>query len=78
LKVVDVYLFAFGGIRNHPPQTTRRYMSGKASARYPKNGGLLLAPQLYPNAMSCANFPSMVLKPGEEYHYRTKYQFAWD
>ncbi len=39
-------------------------------------GGCCLEPQRYPDAINHANFPSVVLKPGETYRQRTEYRFT--
>ncbi len=49
---------------------------GKNGAIYGKRGGLCLETQFFPNAMKHKNFPSPILKAGEEYKYTTIYKFS--
>lgn len=49
---------------------------GKDGCRYQKRSGILLAPQLYPNAPVHPEFPSVILKPCQVYDYKTVYHFA--
>jgi len=50
--------------------------TGKSGAAYVKRSGFCLETQYFPNAMACRNFPSPVLKAGEEYHFTTIYKFS--
>ncbi len=54
----------------------RETVLGKGGCRYPKYGGFCLETQHYPCAPSHPNFPSIVLRPGEEYHEATAYKFT--
>lgn len=47
----------------------------KEGALYIKRGGLCLETQFFPNAMKHKNFPSPVLKAGQEYNHKTIYKF---
>ncbi len=49
---------------------------GKNGAAYGKQTGICLETQGYPNAINEPNFPSVVLKVGEEYRHVTKYRFG--
>ena len=49
---------------------------GKDGARYPKRGGFCLESQHYPCSPNFPDFPSTVLRPGEEYHELTEYRFG--
>jgi len=49
---------------------------GKGGVRYPKRGGFCLESQHYPCSPNFPNFPSTVLRPGEEYHEITEYRFG--
>lgn len=40
------------------------------------NSGVCLEPQIWPDAMHHANFPSAVLPAGEEYHQISRFQFS--
>ena len=48
---------------------------GKDGTAYHKQTGLCLETQGYPNAINEPNFPSVILKAGEEYCHITKYRF---
>ncbi len=48
----------------------------KEGATYAKRGGLCLETQFFPNAMKHKNFPSPVLKAGQEYSHKTIYRFG--
>lgn len=48
---------------------------GKNGVAYAKYAGLCLEPQHFPDAPNHANFPSTVLRPGEEYMQTTVYRF---
>lgn len=49
--------------------------SGKGGVRYPRYGGFCLESQHYPCSPNFPDFPSTVLRPGEEYHETTVYRF---
>lgn len=49
---------------------------GKGGVRYPKRGGFCLESQHYPCSPNFPDFPSTVLRPGEEYHEITEYRFG--
>ena len=49
---------------------------GKNGVRYPKNGGLCLEAQHYPDSVHYPHFPSTVLRPGETYRQTTVYRFC--
>ena len=48
---------------------------GKNNVRYPKNGGMCLEAQHYPDSVHHEHFPSTVLRPGEIYSQKTLYRF---
>lgn len=48
----------------------------KENAAYVKRGGLCLETQFFPNSMKHRNFPSPVLKAGQEYCHKTIYKFT--
>ena len=48
---------------------------GKNGIRYPKNGGVCLEAQHYPDSVNHPDFPSTVLRPGEVYRQKTIYRF---
>jgi aldose 1-epimerase len=43
---------------------------------YPKYGGLCLETQHFPDSPNKPNFPSTVLRPGQEFHSQTAYKFS--
>ena len=48
----------------------------KEGARYMKRGGLCLETQFFPNSMKHKNFPSPILRAGQEYRHTTIYKFS--
>ena len=48
---------------------------GKGGVRYPKNAGFCLEAQHYPDSPRHPHFPSVALRPGEEYRQTTVYRF---
>jgi aldose 1-epimerase len=51
---------------------------GKMGMVYHKYAGLCLEPQHFPDAPNHSNFPSTVLRPGEEYKQSTVFRFSTD
>lgn len=49
---------------------------GKKGIAYHKYAGLCLEPQHFPDAPNHSNFPSTVLRPGEEYRQTTAFRFS--
>jgi aldose 1-epimerase len=49
---------------------------GKGGVPYNQRAGLCLETQYFPNSMNLKNFPSPVLKAGEEYKHTTIYKFS--
>ena len=49
---------------------------GKNGVAYVKYAGLCLEPQHFPDAPNHSNFPSTVLRPGEEYRHSTVLRFS--
>jgi aldose 1-epimerase len=49
---------------------------GKGGKTYPSRSGLCLEAQHYPNSPQHSEFPSTVLRPGENYLQTTKYRFS--
>lgn len=49
---------------------------GKSGAAYPKRSGLCLETQHYPDSPNQADFPSTVLRPGEEFFSLTVFKFS--
>ena len=48
----------------------------KGGVRYPRFGGFCLETQGYPDAPNHVNFPSIILRPGEEWRSTTIYRFG--
>ena len=48
---------------------------GKGGQAYQKYAGLCLEPQHFPDAPNHSNFPSTILRPGDEYRQTTKFRF---
>lgn len=51
-------------------------VAGLEGRRYGPRAGLCLEPQIWPDAINHADFPSPVLRPGERYLHETSYRFA--
>lgn len=51
-------------------------LTGKSGQKYPFRSGLCLETQHYPDSPNQKNFPSTILKPGEEYKTTTVYKFS--
>lgn len=49
---------------------------GKGGRRYPRYGGFCLETQHFPSSPDFSHFPSVVLRPGEEFHQVTGYRFG--
>ncbi len=52
------------------------YIGNYLAAPHGRNTGLCLETQHYPDSVNHADFPSMMLTPGEEYVTRTAYRFS--
>lgn len=50
--------------------------AGKGGVRYPKRGGFCLESQHYPCSPNFPDFPTTLLRPGEEYREITEYRFG--
>ncbi|MCA9018833.1 MAG: galactose-1-epimerase, partial [Planctomycetaceae bacterium] len=56
---------------------TGNFLDGTpASGGYPKNGGLCLEAQHFPNSPDQPEFPSTILKPGQVYEQTTIHKFS--
>ena len=58
---------------------TGNFLDGKLRGNggtYPKHGGFCLETQKYPDAVHHPHFPSIILRPGEEYRQTTVHRFA--
>lgn len=49
---------------------------GRGNVRYPQYGGVCLEAQGFPDAINHENFPSVVLRPGEQFLHKTEYRFV--
>jgi aldose 1-epimerase len=49
---------------------------GKGGVMYGRNGGFCLETQHFPDSVNHPNFPSAILRPGEEYRTTTIYRFS--
>lgn len=50
---------------------------GKGDHHYTQYCGLCLETQYNPNSINCPDFPSIILKKGDEYHTKTVYEFRF-
>ena len=50
--------------------------TGKNGIRYPKQGGLCMEAQHYPDSVNHPHFPSTILRPGETYIQKTIYRLS--
>jgi aldose 1-epimerase len=57
---------------------TETSMQGKNNSVYSQCAGLCLETQHYPDAVNQPNFPSAILRPGEQYNHQTTYTFTLD
>lgn len=48
---------------------------GKGGAAYPRRSGFCLETQAFPNSPNCPEYPSAVLRAGDEYREQTVYRF---
>jgi len=51
-------------------------VAGLGGRRYGRSAGLCLEPQIWPDAINHAQFPSPVLRPGNRYLHETDYRFS--
>ena len=49
---------------------------GKSGQTYGEHSGFCLEPQHFPDSPNHSNFPSTVLRPGEEHHSKTVFRFS--
>ena len=50
--------------------------AGKDQVHYSKHQGICLETQQFPDSLNCANYPDSVLRPNEQFHAVTEYQFT--
>ena len=53
-----------------------REMTGKLGRTYNRRGGLCLETQHYPDSPNQPDFPSTILRPGEEFTSQTVFAFS--
>lgn len=51
--------------------------TGRGGLQYEAHAGICLETQGFPDAVNHQNFPSVVLRPGEQYAHLTRYQFLY-
>jgi aldose 1-epimerase len=51
-------------------------VTGKGGVKYPQYGGFCLEAQHYPDSINQPKFPSVVLRPGQQYQQTTIYKFS--
>ena len=49
--------------------------AGKENAKYTKFDGMCLEPHHFPDAVNKPQFPTAILRPGEEYYHHTEFKF---
>lgn len=55
---------------------TGNFLKSDKGRYWPKHGGICLETQAFPDAPNKANFPSVILRPGEVYRESTVYRFS--
>jgi aldose 1-epimerase len=58
---------------------TGNYLGGTLSSAgkpYPKHGGFCLETEFYPDCVNRPEFPSCILRPGQQYHHVTRHVFS--
>ena len=63
------------GVQFYTANHLNEKMLGKNNTHYHKRDGVCLETQHFPGAPSNPHFPSVILKPGEEYNQTTIYEF---
>jgi aldose 1-epimerase len=64
------------GIQCYTGNLLGKYI-GRNGLQYPQYSGICLETQGFPDAVNHANFPSVVVKPGQRYEHLTRYQFLY-
>jgi Galactose mutarotase and related enzymes len=73
-RIMEVYT-SKPGVQLYTGNFLDGSLFGKGGAVYANRGGLCLETQFFPNSMKHKNFPSPILRKGEEYNYTTIYKF---
>lgn len=74
-RVLEVYTTK-PGVQLYTGNFLHEAELGKGGVKYDKRSGLCLETQYFPNALKHKNFPSPILKEGEEYRHVTIYKFT--
>ncbi len=74
-RVMEIYTTE-PGIQFYTGNFLDGSITGKAGKVYKKNYGFCLETQHFPDSPNKANFPSVVLKPGEKYTSQTVHKFS--
>jgi aldose 1-epimerase len=64
------------GVQLYTGNFLKSDVKGKGGAAYPQYGALCLETQHFPDSPNKPNFPSVTLKPGDEYRTTTIYKFG--
>jgi len=74
-RIMDVYT-TDPGVQFYTGNFLDGSITGKGGAVYPRRSGFCLEPQVFPDAPNQPDFPSAVLRPGEEYSHTIEYRFS--
>uniref|UniRef100_A0A8C5LK88 Aldose 1-epimerase n=1 Tax=Jaculus jaculus TaxID=51337 RepID=A0A8C5LK88_JACJA len=74
-RVLEVYTTQ-PGVQFYTGNFLDGTLKGKDGAVYPKHSGFCLETQNWPNAVNEPHFPSVLLRPGEEYNHTTWLVFS--
>lgn len=74
-RVLEVYTTK-PGVQLYTGNFLHEAETGKGGVKYDKRSGLCLETQYFPNALKHKNFPSPILKAGEQYRHVTIYKFT--
>lgn len=74
-RVMEVYTTK-PGVQFYTGNFLNGANKGKGGAVYHRRSGFCLEAQYFPNALKHKNFPSPILKAGEEYRHTTVYKFS--
>lgn len=74
-RVMEVFT-TMPGVQFYTGNFIDSSVPGKGGVTYGKRNGLCLETQYFPNALNRNNFPSPILKAGEEYRHTTIYKFS--
>ncbi|MCJ7688759.1 MAG: galactose-1-epimerase, partial [Clostridiaceae bacterium] len=74
-RVMEVYTTK-PGVQFYSGNFIDGFQTGKGGTTYMKRSGLCLETQYFPDSLKHKNFPSPILKIGEEYKHTTIYKFS--